>query len=387
MKHPPHILRFFLVVALPLLVGAHYYFIERLVLEPEFPRIGGWILGLLGLLIICVPFARRRIPTMIARPVTIASAIWLGAGFLLLLVLAASDLLLFALDLLVPDALASTSPLVDSRVQAVAVIGITGLATASGALSVFRPPPILRREVHLERWPTALNGYRIVQLSDIHIGPFLGLEFCKGVVRRANETAPDLLVVTGDIVDGSVARLASHVAPLAGLEARDGVYFVTGNHEYFSQADPWVTHFESLGLTPLRNRHVPIGNDEAGFDLVGVDDHLARMFGYAEGGNLERALEGRDPRRPCILLAHNPAAFDEAAERGVDLQLSGHTHGGQIWPFGYVVKLLSPYLAGLYQKGRSRLYVSRGTGFWGPPLRLGAPAEITEITLRGGRQP
>lgn len=383
MKRPPSMLRFFLLIGLPVIGGSHWYFVERLVVAPGFPAIGAWILGLLGLLVLVVGFARGRLPAAIAPAATVASSVWLGTGFLLLLVLGASDLLLGLLDFVVPDVQAATGPILDSRAHAIGVLTVTGLVVVSGALSAFRPPPIRRHEVVIGRWPEALDGYRIVQLSDVHIGLLLRRDFAEGVVRRVNEAKADLVVLTGDVVDGSVARLASEVAPFGDLTARDGVFFVTGNHEYFSRADPWVEHFESLGLTALRNRRVPIGADGAGFDLVGVDDHLARYFG-ADGEDLDRAFEGRDPSRPCVLLAHNPIVFDRAAGRGVDLQLSGHTHGGQIWPFGYVVRFACPYLAGPYRKGESQLYVSRGTGFWGPPLRFLAPAEITEIVVRRG---
>jgi hypothetical protein len=189
------------------------------------------------------------------------------------------------------------------------------------------------------------------------------------------------VVVTGDLVDGSARRLAAEVAPFAGLRARYGVFFVTGNHDHYSGADSWAEVVRGLGIRVLRNERVEIGPPGESFDLVGVDDHHAHLVG---GGreDLARALAGRDPARPAVLLAHDPATFTRARRAAIDLQLSGHTHGGQIWPFVWFVRLATPYVAGRYRDGRAQLYVSRGTGFWGPPLRLGSPAEITEIVVR-----
>jgi predicted MPP superfamily phosphohydrolase len=205
------------------------------------------------------------------------------------------------------------------------------------------------------------------------------------VVQRVNALAPDLVAVTGDLVDGKLARLAEEVAPFADLRGRDGVYFVTGNHDHYSGADEWVGAIGRLGLRVLRNQRVAIGEGEQAFDLVGVDDHRGDMLGASGGEDLGRALAGRDPARPAILLAHDPSTFRRASSLGIDLQLSGHTHGGQIWPFGLLVRLVIPTVAGRYAKGSAQLYVSRGTGFWGPPMRLFAPAEITEIVLRAPR--
>jgi predicted MPP superfamily phosphohydrolase len=234
----------------------------------------------------------------------------------------------------------------------------------------------------VERWPSDLDGFRIVQLSDIHIGPLLDRRFACSLVERVNALEPDLVVITGDLVDGSARHLAEEVAPFGDLRAKHGVYFVTGNHDHLSNASAWSRSVEDLGITVLRNRHVAIaGHGEGGgFDLVGVDDHRSGMIG---GGNedLDAALAGRDPERPAVLLAHDPSTFRRARREPIDLQLSGHTHGGQIWPFRYAVRAVIPWVAGRYREGRAQLYVSRGTGFWGPPMRLLAPAEITEITL------
>jgi predicted MPP superfamily phosphohydrolase len=192
----------------------------------------------------------------------------------------------------------------------------------------------------------------------------------------------DLVAVTGDLVDGRVEELFEEVAPFAALRGRLGVYFVTGNHDHYSDARAWASHAAQLGFRVLRNERVEIGGESGIFDLVGVDDHRGGMLGSDGGEDLDAALAGREDSRPAVLLAHDPSTFKRAAQRGIDLQISGHTHGGQIWPFAALVRLAIPWVAGHYRVGCSQLYVSRGSGFWGPPMRLFAPAEITEIVLR-----
>jgi hypothetical protein len=238
--------------------------------------------------------------------------------------------------------------------------------------------------IRLGRLPRELNGLTIVQLSDIHLGPTLGREFMQDIVARTNALEPDVIAITGDLVDGSVEHLREHVAPLAELRAPHGVFFVTGNHEYYSGPVAWCRELERLGIRVLRNERVSIGNGNASFDLAGTDDYNAARFGHGHGEDLERALAGRDESRELVLLAHQPRTIKEAKGYGVGLQLSGHTHGGQLWPWNYLVYLQQPVVSGLARFGRSQVYVSNGTGYWGPPMRLGAPAEITRVTLEAG---
>jgi uncharacterized protein len=220
-----------------------------------------------------------------------------------------------------------------------------------------------------------------VQLSDVHIGPTIDGAWLRGIVDRVNALEPDMVAITGDLVDGSVAELAAHVAPLADLRAKHGVYFVTGNHEYYSGVDAWIEELERLGVRVLRNERVEIGDGDAVFDLAGIDDHRAKDFGRGHGADLEKATAGRDESRELVLLAHQPKQVVEAAKKGVGLQLSGHTHGGQIFPWGIFVWLDQRFVAGLDRLGDTQVYTSRGTGYWGPPMRVGAPAEITELCL------
>jgi uncharacterized protein len=220
----------------------------------------------------------------------------------------------------------------------------------------------------------------------LHVGPLLGRAFVQDVVDRTNALSPDLIAITGDLVDGSVADLGHLIAPLAELRAKHGVFFVTGNHEYFSGAAQWVNELTRIGIRVLQNERVSIGNGSASFDLAGVDDRSAVHYGgLAPRAAVERALADRDPARELVLLAHQPRSALDAETFGVGLQLSGHTHGGQLWPFGLLVKLQQPFSAGLYLHRGSHVYVSRGTGFWGPPMRLGAPSEITHVRLEAER--
>src|SRR6266545_4573169 len=198
--------------------------------------------------------------------------------------------------------------------------------------------------------------------------------FIEQAVKQTNALAPDLIVITGDLVDGTVEQLREHVAPLADLRAKDGVYFVTGNHEYYSGADDWLAHLTTLGIRVLRNERVDV---RGLFDLAGVDDASARRILPHHGQDVAKAVAGRDPSRMLVLLAHQPKAFKHAVAAGVDLQLSGHVHGGQLVPFNWLVKLDQPYVSGLHQVNDSWIYVSPGTGYWGPPMRVGTVSELT----------
>jgi len=375
------------VVASAVLGGLHYYIAQRLVLDPGWPA--PWrrglltALALLGASLIAEPIAERLLHPPASRLVSWPASLWMGFAFLTVLLLAATDALLWiggSAALAAPDAVFT-----GERTAALRAVGVAAAALAAGAVGLrtaLRPPALRSVEFHLERWPAALDGFRIVQLSDVHLGPILGRSFASQLVERSNALAPDLVAVTGDLVDGGVRQLAREVAPLAGLRARHGVFFVTGNHDHYSGARSWTEKVRELGMQPLRNRRVAIGDGDAGFDLVGVDDHHGSHFGGDGGEDLAAALAGRDPQRPAILLAHDPSTFKGASGLGIDLQISGHTHGGQIWPFGYLVRLAIPFVAGRFARNGAQLYVSRGTGFWGPPMRLLAPAEITEIVLR-----
>ncbi|MEV7736716.1 metallophosphoesterase [Streptomyces sp. NPDC088921] len=254
---------------------------------------------------------------------------------------------------------------------AAAAVGTVGY----GTYGVLRGPGVKRVTVPLAKLPRAAHGYRIAVVSDIHLSPVLGRGFAQKVVDTINSTRPDLIAVVGDLVDGSVKDLGPAAAPLARLEARHGSFFVTGNHEYFSGAEQWVEEVRRLGLRPLENDRTEL----AWFDLAGVNDIAGESEG--QGPDFAKALGDRDPARACVLLAHQPVQIHDAVDHGVDLQLSGHTHGGQLWPGNLLAKAANPTVAGLERYGDTQLYVSRGAGAWGPPTRVGAPSDITVIEL------
>ena len=269
-----------------------------------------------------------------------------------------------------------------SRITGGAAATAASTSVAAGILSARGDHAVSDVEIHLAKLPRALDGFTIVQLSDLHTGLTIDRAFVDRVVDRANALSPVLIALTGDLVDGPVADLRDDIAPLAKLRARHGVYAITGNHEYYAGADAWIEHITSLGARYLRNERVTIRDGEAAFELAGVDDHSADSWA-GHGEDLAAATAHRDPSRALVLLAHQPRQVRRAAEHGVDLQLSGHTHGGQIWPWHYVVSLQQGgLLAGRYERAQTQLYVSRGCGYWGPPVRLLAPLEITRVILR-----
>ena len=254
---------------------------------------------------------------------------------------------------------------------AAAAVGTVGY----GTYGVLRGPSVKRVTVPLAKLPRSAHGFRIAVVSDIHLGPLLGRGFAQKVVDTINATQPDLIAVVGDLVDGSVKNLGPAAAPLAGLKARHGNFFVTGNHEYFSGAAAWVEEVRRLGIHPLENARTEL----AGFDLAGVNDLQGESEG--QGPDFGKALGDRDTTRACVLLAHQPVQIHEAVKHNVDLQLSGHTHGGQLWPGNFVAAAANPTVAGLERYGDTELYVSRGAGAWGPPTRVGAPSDITVVEL------
>jgi predicted MPP superfamily phosphohydrolase len=370
--------------------GLHYYVWARLIRDPALP--GVWPRALTAVLIglaLSMPLSlvfSRLFPSAPLRPLYFFVFLWMGVGFLLAAFFFAVDVGRF----LTEGALWLTARLGGNErpadparrlLLARAIAGTVGFGVAGlsavGLRSALGAVQVKELEVPIKNLPAALAGLRLVQISDVHIGPLLRKEWLQGVVARIRSLAPDLIAITGDLVDGSVAELSAQTAPLAGLSAPRGVWFVTGNHEYYSGVDEWLEHLPRLGIRPLLNERVEVA---PGLDLAGINDHTATGPGHRP--DLPRALAGRDEKRPVILLAHQPRQFLEAAQLGVDLTLCGHTHGGQIWPFSWLVGLAQPYVAGLHRRGDAQIYVSRGTGFWGPPLRVFAPAEITLLRLR-----
>lgn len=374
----------FIALLLLVVIGGHVYLAGQLVIAPQLPApwraVGLATIALGGALLVAQPIAERLLRPARARWISWPASLWMGFAFLLLILSLMSELA----QGLVGAAFANTSQATPTaaRMWASLIVVSAFVAGAAGVRTALREPRLERRELRLPRWPVGLDGFRIVQISDVHIGPILDRRFASALVERSNALRPDLVAITGDLVDGQVRLVGEEVEPFAHLRAAHGVFFVTGNHDHYSGADDWVQRVERLGIRPLRNERVTIARAGEAFDLAGVEDHHAHLVSGTQREDLPTALAGRDVRRPVVLLAHDPLTFRTAANLGVDLQLSGHTHGGQIWPFRYLVRLSTPYVVGHYRANGSQLYVSRGTGFWGPAMRLFKPGEITEIVIR-----
>jgi uncharacterized protein len=254
--------------------------------------------------------------------------------------------------------------------------------TFAGMIIARRRPRIVEIMIPVVDLPHALHGFSIAQISDVHVGPTIKRGFVEGIVRRVNDLKVDLIAVTGDLVDGSVQQLSAHTAPLAGLTARHGAYFVTGNHEYYSGERAWTEEIRRLGLRVLKNEHVVLKHDGASLILAGVTDYSAHHFDPAQRSDPEAAMRGAPVDAGArVLLAHQPSSAMAAAEAGFDVQISGHTHGGQFWPWNLFIHFFQPFSSGLHRLKNLWIYVSRGTGYWGPPNRFGVPSEITRIRL------
>jgi predicted MPP superfamily phosphohydrolase len=358
--------------------GLHVYLWTRLVYDTSLPQ------PLFTLATIAIASLAALVPIVLILRVPMLSRVlyfWMGAGFLTCSALLAVDVLRLIVAVLgkIEPGNRWLSPIAP-RTSALIALGAGLIAIAVALLEGLRVPRVRSLTVPASGNAASLSGLTIVQLSDVHIGPTHRRAFLSAVVDRVNELAPDLVVITGDLVDGSVHSTGDQLLPLRDLKAPLGVAYVPGNHEYYHGGPAWTAHIASLGIRVLLNEGELVGHGDRKFFLAGLDDPTSRR---AQGGgpDLRRALANRPDGAPTILLSHQPIGFEEAAAAGVHLQLSGHTHGGQIFPFGWLVSLRYPFVAGLYQIGESYLYVSRGTGFWGPPMRLAAPSEITELEL------
>ena len=264
--------------------------------------------------------------------------------------------------------------------SALLVLALALLVTAIG-LYAARRPRIARVDIPISNLHAGLRGFSIVQISDVHVGPTIRRGFVQQLVGRVNALGADVVAITGDLVDGSVSQLANHTAPLSGLTARHGVFFVTGNHEYYSDEPAWSAEVARLGIRVLKNEHVVVRYAGADLVIAGVTDASAHHFDPAQRSDPARALAGAPRGATRILLAHQPSAASAAAAAGYDVQLSGHTHGGQFWPWNLLIRFFQPFSAGLHRLERLWVYVNRGTGYWGPPNRFGVRGEITQIRL------
>ncbi|TMG90916.1 MAG: metallophosphoesterase [Betaproteobacteria bacterium] len=267
------------------------------------------------------------------------------------------------------------------RISATAVMALTPAITLVGFFMARRVAPVVNVSVPLAGLPKELEGFTIAQITDIHVGQTIKRNFVAAIVDRVNRLQADMIAITGDVADGSVPDLAQYTEPLAQLESRHGTYFVTGNHEYYSGANAWIRELERLGARVLMNEHVVLDHDGAALTVAGVTDYSAHHFDPSHRSDPRAAAKGAPEHAPKVLLAHQPRSANSAEAAGYQLQLSGHTHGGQFWPWNFLVRLQQPFIAGLNRLGRMWVYTSRGTGYWGPPMRFGIPSEITLIRL------
>lgn len=388
---------FGVVSALAVLV--HGYLWLRLVRDTTRPgrarRIGTAVLVLLAVLLVSTPVVSRVWSPQAAAVVAWPGYLWLALLMYLALSLLVAELPRWLVLRRSRRTAAQADPVAEEPVDEPVDVGrrlvvARGIAVAAGVasagivgtgmVSALGRPDLLRVPVGLRDLHDDLAGFRIAVVSDIHLGPILGRRHTERVVGMINETRPDLVAIVGDTVDGSVEGLRHAVEPLRDLVSAEGTFMVTGNHEYYSGALPWLAEFERLGIDTLRNERTAITRGAGRFDLAGINDVTGR--GYDDGPDLDRALAGRDNSAPVVLLAHQPVQVRDAAKAGVDLQLSGHTHGGQLYPFHHVVELAQPAVAGLSKVDNTWLYVTRGVGFWGSPVRVGAPPDITVVELR-----
>ena len=334
----------------------------------------------LTLSVIGVPLAfraRRMRSRGLADAITWVGMI-AGSLFSSLLVLTfLRDVILLVVRLAAPSGL---SQLTGASAATVVVLALA--ATLVGLINARRRARIVEVDVPLPNLPAALHGFSIAQISDVHVGPTIKRGYVDAIVDAVNELEADLIAVTGDLVDGSVAHLREETRPLARLAAREGTFFVTGNHEYYSGAHEWTRELRELGINVLMNEHVVLRRGDAALVIAGVTDYSAHHHDPAQRSDPAAALLGAPVDAAArILLAHQPMTAPAAAAAGFDLQISGHTHGGQFWPWTWVVRYYQPFTAGLHSLNRLLVYVSRGTGYWGPPTRLGAPSEITRLRL------
>ena len=371
---------FFVVVMVGLVLGLHYYLGVRLIRGAQVPEpyaTLAWVALWTAFAFIPAGFIfGRTLPRKISVNVQWVGFIWMGAFGFILSATAFSDLLLWGASYAV------TRTPQWNNVQALAVLGLTVPALVFGFTVARGKPKIVRISVPVKGLGKGLDGFRIVQLTDIHIGETLGRQFLEGVVAQVNALQPDLVAITGDAIDGSVKALRDEVAPFSKLEGRHGVFYVTGNHEYYHGGSSWEAEAARLGLIVLHNQHRVVEQGGAKLVVAGVTDLEGARFSEHHRPDADAAFANAPEGAPRVLLAHQPRFARHVAKHGVALQLSGHTHGGQMFPFMFFVRLQQPVIAGFKLLWGVPVYTSRGTGYWGPPFRLGPSSEITEITLR-----
>jgi uncharacterized protein len=366
-----------------LLLGLLHFYVATRLFAAGLP--GSWgtsvavVWGLVSFVFIPVGLFARQLENRRSADRLAFAGLFLAGYFSSLLVgTFLRDIMLLVASAFVSDAAFATW----IRVSAIAAFALATFATLMGFVNARRTARIVNVDIPLKDLPDALSGFTIAQISDLHVGPTIKRPYVEGVVNAVNSLNADVVALTGDFVDGKVSELSADTAPLGRITAKHGAFFVTGNHEYYAGEREWTAEMKRLGLRVLMNEHVVIERDGARLVLAGVADYSAHHFNPRQRSDPKGAVQDAPGDASVrVLLAHQPRSAFAAAEAGFDLQLSGHTHGGQFWPWNYFVPLQQPFTAGLHRLRELWVYVSRGTGYWGPPKRFGSPSEITRLRL------
>ncbi len=366
-----------LSVAMTLVVGLHWYLGARLISDALVPQpfaSAAWALLWTFFAALFAGFiGGRLLPRSLAKVAQWFGFVWMGAFGLLVVSVGVSDLAFWGL---------SHVTTLDPAWPTWRALGVVALVVPALAWGfwVSRRPETKRVTVDVPGLDPSLDGFRIAQLSDVHIGETLDRRFAQLVTEQVNALSPDAVVITGDMIDGSVVKLRDEVAPLGGLRGKHGVFYVTGNHEYYHGGSAWEAEGRRLGFDVLHNEHRVVGGGK--LVIGGVTDVEGGRFSEAHEPNVEATFANAPVGVPRVLLSHQPRFAKRAKDAKVSLMLSGHTHGGQIFPFMFFVKLQQPVIGGFEVIEGVPTYTSNGTGYWGPPFRIGPRGEVTEITLR-----
>lgn len=374
-----------------IVLSIHYYLWLRLIrdtgLSDLYKDIGTYSLIAFTLSFPIALLVDRILPLKYSFHLLWLSYLWLGVMMLLFFLLFSIDMIKIVIyifqkltmageEIANPERREFVSGLIASAASTIVLI-----SSGIGVKNYYSNAVVKKFKVALKGLPEALKGFKIVQISDLHLGQMMTKKTLEQVVDQVNSLKPDLIAITGDLADGPTTKLLREANPLKNLKAEKGIYFVTGNHEYYSGVENWTFAIDKMGIKVLNNENIKIRREDDYFYLAGVTDHEGKNFGREHASDFEKALSGLENGKKKILLAHQPIAVQKASEYGADLVLAGHTHGGQIWPFNYFVYLQQPYLKGFYDYNGTKLYVNQGTGCWGPPVRLGSKNEITQIIL------
>ena len=381
---------FFSVVTI-IVLSIHYYLWLRLIKDTGFSglykNIGTYSLIVFAISLPIALLADKILPLKYSFPLLWLSYFWIGYMMLLFFSLFSMDLI--KIPIYIFQKLTMTGDEITnpgrrefiSGVIASSASTIVLISSGIGVKNYYSNAVVKTFNVSLKGLPEAFKDFKIVQISDLHLGQMMTKKTLEQIVGQVNSLKPDLIAITGDLTDGPTGKLLSEADPLKNLKAEKGIYFVTGNHEYYSGVEKWTLAIDKMEIKVLNNENIKIRREDNYFYLAGVTDHEGKNFGREHASDFKKALSGLEHGKKKILLSHQPIAVQKASEYGTDLVLAGHTHGGQIWPFNYLVYLQQPYLKGFYNYNGTKLYVNQGTGCWGPPVRLGSQNEITQIIL------